>query len=92
MKSSRVNRTKNGGRRKSPKYKRRVSIKSAEKILRAYYRKRNKGNVKKATRALRRVMKTITTRNCLMRRFVTRRPTLEKNISVVHHVIIPRQP
>jgi|TARA_Y100000310_G_C20433621_1_gene692662 hypothetical protein len=58
MKSLRINRTKNGGRRKSPKYKRRVSIKSAEKILRAYYRKKNKGNVKKATRALRRDMAT----------------------------------
>ena len=58
MKSSRINRTKNGGGRKSPKYKRPVSIKSAEKILRAYYRKRNKGNVKKATRALRRDMAT----------------------------------
>ena len=42
------------GRKKiTPRYKRPVSIKSAEKILRDYYRKKNRRNMKKATRSLR---------------------------------------
>ena len=47
-----------GSRRNLPKYKRPVSIKSAEKILRSYYRKKNRGNIKKATKALRRDIAT----------------------------------
>ena len=44
MKKHSIKRRKTGGGRKLPKYKRSVSIKSAEKILRSYYRKKNKGN------------------------------------------------
>jgi len=40
------------------KYKRPVSIKSARKILRSYYRKINKNNMKNATKSLRRDMAT----------------------------------
>tara|TARA_B100000809_G_C14774634_1_gene400692 strand:+ start:98 stop:517 length:420 start_codon:yes stop_codon:yes gene_type:complete len=67
MKKHSIKRRKTGGRRKSPKYKRSVSIKSAEKILRSYYRKKNKGNVKKATRALRRDMATKSLRGRVLR-------------------------
>ena len=61
LKSKNIRKTKRSfkgsGRKKiTPRYKRPVSTKAARDILRDYYKKKNKDNVKKATKEMRRDM------------------------------------